>query len=115
MIKVGINGYGTIGKRVAEAVTLQDDMEIVGIVKTKPTYEMRGALDADYPVFASTKSKVSFFEDYGIKVSGVTEDLVDIAIYECEKFYPSFQQVLFEETNPKEAIKFANLEVIGRA
>ena len=43
------------------------------------------------------------------------EDLVDIAIYECEKFYPSFQQVLFEETNPKEAIKFANLEVIGRA
>jgi len=33
MIKVGINGYGTIGKRVAEAVTLQDDMEIVGIVK----------------------------------------------------------------------------------
>ena len=44
MIKVGINGYGTIGKRVAEAVTLQDDMEIVGIVKTKPTYEMRLSL-----------------------------------------------------------------------
>ena len=85
MIKVGINGYGTIGKRVAEAVTLQDDMEIVGIVKTKPTYEMRGALDANYPVFASTKSKVPFFEKYGIKVSGVTEDLVDIAdiIIDC--------------------------------
>ena len=31
MIKVGINGYGTIGKRVAEAVTLQNDMKIVGI------------------------------------------------------------------------------------
>ena len=43
------------------------------------------------------------------------EDLVDIAIYECEKFYPSFQQVLFEDTNPKEAIKFSNFEVIGRA
>ena len=85
MIKVGINGYGTIGKRVAEAVTLQDDMEIVGIVKTKPTYEMRGALDANYPVFASTKSKVPFFEKYGIKVSGVTEDLVEIAdiIIDC--------------------------------
>ena len=24
------------------------------------------------------------------------EDLVDIAIYECEKYYPSFQQVLFD-------------------
>ena len=43
------------------------------------------------------------------------EDLVDIAIYECEKFYPSFQQVLFEDTDPKEAIKFSNFEVIGRA
>ena len=66
MIKVGINGYGTIGKRVAEAVTLQDDMEIVGIVKTKPTYEIRGALDAGFPVFASTKAKIPFFEEKGV-------------------------------------------------
>ena len=79
MIKVGINGYGTIGKRVAEAVTLQDDMEIVGIVKTKPTYEIRGALDAGFPVFASTKAKIPFFEEKGIEVSGVTEDLVKIS------------------------------------
>ncbi len=43
------------------------------------------------------------------------EDLVDIGIYECEKFYPSFQQVLFDETSPKEAIKFSNIEIIGRA
>ena len=85
MIKVGINGYGTIGKRVAEAVTLQDDMEIVGIVKTKPTYEIRGALDAGFPVFASTKTKIPFFEEKGVKVSGVTEELVDISdvIIDC--------------------------------
>ena len=76
MIKVGINGYGTIGKRVAEAVTLQDDMKIVGIVKTKPTYELRGALDANFPIYASTKTKIPFFEKYGVKVSGTTEDLV---------------------------------------
>jgi glyceraldehyde-3-phosphate dehydrogenase (NAD(P)) len=30
---VAINGYGVIGKRIAEAVTLQDDMELVGIAK----------------------------------------------------------------------------------
>ncbi|NDF34067.1 MAG: hypothetical protein EB157_05855, partial [Euryarchaeota archaeon] len=29
-IKVAINGYGTIGKRVADAVACQDDMEIIG-------------------------------------------------------------------------------------
>ena len=43
------------------------------------------------------------------------EDLVDIGIYECEKFYPSFQQVLFDGITPKEAIKFSNFETIGRA
>ena len=43
------------------------------------------------------------------------EDLVDIGIYECEKFYPCFQQILFEEITAKEAIKFSNFEVIGRA
>ena len=43
------------------------------------------------------------------------EDLLDIGIYECEKYYPSFQQVLFEEISPKEALKLSNFEVIGRA
>ena len=43
------------------------------------------------------------------------EDLVDIGLYECEKFYPCFQQVLFEEISPVEAISFSNFEIIGRA
>ncbi len=43
------------------------------------------------------------------------EDVVDIAIYECEKFYPSFHQVLFEDTDPKKAIIFSSFEIIGRA
>lgn len=30
-IKIGINGYGVIGKRIADAVLLQDDMELVGV------------------------------------------------------------------------------------
>ena len=31
MTRVGVVGYGTIGKRVADAVLLQDDMELVGV------------------------------------------------------------------------------------
>ncbi len=30
-VKVAINGYGVIGKRVVDAVLLQDDMELAGI------------------------------------------------------------------------------------
>ena len=32
--KSAINGFGTIGKRVADAVDAQDDMEVVGVTKT---------------------------------------------------------------------------------
>ena len=30
-IRVGINGYGTIGKRVADAVASQKDMKLIGV------------------------------------------------------------------------------------
>ena len=43
------------------------------------------------------------------------EDLVDIGIYECEKYYPSFQKVLFENVPPNESLKLINFDVIGRA
>ena len=43
------------------------------------------------------------------------ENLVDIAIYECEKYYPSFQQVLFDELEPSKSILFANFEALGSA
>ena len=40
------------------------------------------------------------------------EDLMDIAIYECEKYYPSFQQVLFEEIPARQSLVFANFEFL---
>ena len=43
------------------------------------------------------------------------EDLVDIGIYECEKFYPSFQQILFDDISPKDAVNISKFEIIGRA
>ena len=43
------------------------------------------------------------------------EDLVDIAIYECEKYYPAFQLVLFDNTKPIKAIQVGTFETIGQA
>ena len=43
------------------------------------------------------------------------EDLVDIAIYECEKYYPAFQLVLFEDTQPTKALEISTFETIGQA
>ena len=44
MIRVGIIGYGTIGKRVADTVVLQDDMELVGVTSHSHNYKIKAAL-----------------------------------------------------------------------
>ena len=43
------------------------------------------------------------------------QDLVDIAIYECEKYYPAFQLVLFDDAKPTKALKISCFETIGQA
>jgi glyceraldehyde-3-phosphate dehydrogenase (NAD(P)) len=81
-VKVGINGYGTIGKRVATAVNQQDDMEIVGVTKTRPSYEARLAADMGYPLYVPQES-LDAFKKAGIKTAGVIDDLygkVDIIV-----------------------------------
>ena len=43
------------------------------------------------------------------------EDLVDIAVYECEKYYPAFQLVLFEDAEPSKALSISTFDTIGQA
>ena len=43
------------------------------------------------------------------------EDLVDIAIYECEKYYPAFHTILFEDSDPQEALKLCVIDTLGKA
>ena len=52
MKTVAINGYGTIGKRVADAVAAQDDMKVIGVSKTRQNYEARTAVEeTGYPLY----------------------------------------------------------------
>lgn len=75
MIKVGINGYGTIGRRIAHAINLQQDMTVVGIVKTRPDYVSKIA-SKTYNLFTSDKGKEKDFLDAGIRVRGTLDDLI---------------------------------------
>ncbi|WP_440952099.1 type II glyceraldehyde-3-phosphate dehydrogenase [Methanococcoides sp. FTZ1] len=77
-VKVAINGYGTIGKRVADAVMLQDDMEIIGIAKTRPNFETVIAQEKGYPVYTLAE-RVGSMEKEGIEVAGTVEDMVEAA------------------------------------
>lgn len=61
-VKVAINGYGTIGKRVADAVSTQDDMKIIGVVKTRPTSEARFALRKGYKLYVAKDGTQAFVD-----------------------------------------------------
>jgi glyceraldehyde-3-phosphate dehydrogenase (NAD(P)) len=76
MIQVGVNGFGTIGKRVADAVVAQPDMELVGVAKTRPNYEAEAAVRKGYPLYAAIPERTSQFRDAGIDLAGEVEDLV---------------------------------------
>ncbi|WP_373838814.1 type II glyceraldehyde-3-phosphate dehydrogenase [Methanospirillum sp.] len=76
MIKVAVNGYGTIGKRVADAVSNQKDMEIIGVSKTKPSAEALVAVQRGYPLYIADMSKKDSFEKAGIPVAGSIEDML---------------------------------------
>ena len=43
------------------------------------------------------------------------EDLIDIAIYECEKYSPAFQLVLFDDSLPSRALSVSTFHTIGSA
>jgi glyceraldehyde-3-phosphate dehydrogenase (NAD(P)) len=55
MIKVGVVGYGTIGKRVADAVLLQDDMELAGVTANTYNYKIESAIRKGISIFPIEK------------------------------------------------------------
>ena len=82
-VRVGINGYGTIGKRAAAAINMQDDMKVVGVTKTRPTYEALIANELGLPLYVPNEQAIEDFKKAGIKVAGTIDDLykiVDIII-----------------------------------
>ena len=76
MIRVGVNGYGTIGKRVADAVVAQPDMALVGVAKTRPNYEADAAIRNGYDLYAAVEDRRDRFEAAGIEIAGGLEALV---------------------------------------
>jgi len=86
MIEVGINGYGTIGKRVADAVRQQPDMTVVGVAKTRPNFEARSAVERGFDLYAAIEERKPRFEEAGIQLAGDVEELVaasDIVVDAC--------------------------------
>lgn len=65
-IKVGVVGYGTIGKRVADAVAMQKDMQLVGVTAHSYSFNTEVAKQKGYKIFAIGETD--------LKINGITPD-----------------------------------------
>jgi glyceraldehyde-3-phosphate dehydrogenase (NAD(P)) len=99
MTRVAVNGYGTIGRRVADAVVAQPDMELAGVAKTRPNYEAELAARRGYPLYAAVEDRVHLFEEAGIDLAGTVEELVeeaDIVVDACPSGIGAENKSLYE-------------------
>ncbi|AAG18725.1 MULTISPECIES: type II glyceraldehyde-3-phosphate dehydrogenase [Halobacterium] len=76
MIRVGINGYGTIGKRVADAVAAQPDMTVAGVAKTSPNFEATQARKRGFDLYTAVEDRADQFPAAGIETAGPVDDLI---------------------------------------
>ena len=84
-IKVGVNGYGVIGKRVADAVSIQDDMELAGVCDVITDWRIKMAVLKNYPVFAADDTFKTKMNEALIETSGNLDDLLEASniIVDC--------------------------------
>jgi glyceraldehyde-3-phosphate dehydrogenase (NAD(P)) len=75
-VRVAVNGFGVIGKRVADAVAQQDDMVLVGVADVVSDYRMRVAVERGFPVFTALGEARHDMEAAGIPVAGTLDDLL---------------------------------------
>jgi glyceraldehyde-3-phosphate dehydrogenase (NAD(P)) len=75
-VRVVVNGYGVIGKRIADAVAAQDDMELVGVVDVVTDWRIQVALGKGYPVYAATPQAAEQMRAAGILVAGSLDELL---------------------------------------
>jgi glyceraldehyde-3-phosphate dehydrogenase (NAD(P)+) (phosphorylating) len=79
VVRVAINGYGTIGKRVADAVVRQPDLTLVGVAKTRPSFEAELARQRGYPLYVAGDGRPEEFRAAGLPIAGGLAEMLRAA------------------------------------
>jgi glyceraldehyde-3-phosphate dehydrogenase (NAD(P)) len=74
--RVAVNGYGVIGKRVADAVARQDDMELAGVADISVDWRPRMAVQKGFPLYGATGEHAEAMRKAGFHVAGNLDDLL---------------------------------------
>ncbi|MEM4061447.1 MAG: type II glyceraldehyde-3-phosphate dehydrogenase [Desulfurococcaceae archaeon] len=77
-VKVAVNGYGTIGKRLADAIAKLPDFKLIGVAKYNADYSALLIVKRGIDIYVP-KEKHREFRDIGVEPAGSIEDMVEAA------------------------------------
>ena len=75
-IRVAVNGFGVIGKRVAEGVALQEDMELAGVSDVATDWRLRVAMRRGFRLFGATPEQAEGMRQARLEIAGTLDDLL---------------------------------------
>ncbi|ABM42332.1 type II glyceraldehyde-3-phosphate dehydrogenase [Pseudomonas sp. S5(2021)] len=104
-IRVAVNGYGVIGKRVAEAVTQQDDMVLVGVSDIGTDWRPRMAVRKGFRLYGASPQHAEAMQGAGLDLAGTLDDLLGDAdiVIDCTPKHIAAKNI---ETYKRRGIKF---------
>lgn len=82
-IRVAVNGFGVIGRRVADAIVLQDDMELIGVSDVAYDWRIKTAQIKGYALYSSNDDFLIKMKEAELNVQGTLDSLlnqVDVVI-----------------------------------
>jgi glyceraldehyde-3-phosphate dehydrogenase (NAD(P)) len=82
-VRVAVNGYGVIGKRVAAGVSSQPDMSLEGVSDVVTDWRAHMVIQNGFRLFGATAAHVNSMRDAGLEVAGTLDDLlgqVDVVV-----------------------------------
>ena len=75
-VRVAVNGYGVIGKRVASAILAQTDMRLAGVADIAADWRLRPLEAQGIGLFAATPEHVATMREAGLPIAGTLADLL---------------------------------------
>ena len=76
MKNIAVIGYGVIGKRVADAIHLQNDMKLTGVCDVISDWRIQNAVRKEYNIYAATEEAADKMKSEGIAVKGNIQELL---------------------------------------
>jgi glyceraldehyde-3-phosphate dehydrogenase (NAD(P)) len=106
MVKVFINGYGNIGRRIATAFSQDKEIQFIGVGKYSVDDRVKDAVDRNFPLYVPA-NMVSKFKEKGFPVSGNISNAIiesDVVIDAAKDGYGYDNKVNLYEPLNKAAI-----------